>query len=400
MNKRAVLIVLDGFGVGNMEDVVIDRTQDLNTNTAKHIIENNKDIKINNLCNLGLMNLLDFETDNLKKSEVCIYGKSKLQHPGADTFLGHQEMMGSHIEKPLITPFSTFIDEVEEALLKKGYKVEKKGKEVKFLWVNDCVAIGDNLETDLGQVYNLTTTFKKISFEEELEIAKIVRSIVKVARVICFGGENATVESILSAHRQVNNHSGIDAPMSKVYEKGYMVRHLGYKVNSEKQLPTLLEKKYLSTCLIGKVADIVHNNGKSIKNLVDTDKIMNILINELKLKESNFICANIQETDLSGHSQDVLKYAKKLEIVDSYLPKIIDELGDEDILIITADHGNDPTNKSSKHTREFVPLLVYNKKNKKIINLGIRGTLSDTSATILEFFGIDNDLEQGKSYLK
>lgn len=400
---RYIVIVLDGFGVGYMDDVLQVRPIDYGSNTAKHILENLENSKWSNLEKLGLMNILDYESKNMKKVNFKIAGKSKLQHHGGDTFLGHQELMGTKTEKPLNKPFSFYIDEVAEKLEENNYNVVRKGDEIQFLWVNDSVAIGDNLETDLGQVYNVTTSFNEISFEEELKIAKIVRDIVKVERVIVFGGTKATKQSILNAAREVDGkYIGIDAPLSLVYEEGYMVRHMGYGVNPNKQIPNILSKKGINVCLIGKVADIVHNpNGKNFMNLVDTKTIFEISIREIAKIKSGFICINIQETDLSGHSQNTVRYSEVLSIADKYIGKIIDMLNNEDILVITADHGNDPTIGHSRHTRENVPLLVYNKRifdNKKNIDLGIRECMSDTAATILEYFGINEQLDQGTSY--
>lgn len=402
---RFIILVLDGFGVGYMQDVIYCRPQDYNTNTAKHILEKYKNLKLKNLEYLGLMNILDYETDCMKKKNVKIIGKSQLQHYGGDTFLGHQEIMGSKMKKPLNKPFSYYIDEVEKELLNKGYSVERKGENVKFLWVNDAVAIGDNLETDLGQVYNVTTTFKNISFNEELEIAKIVRKIVEVARVIVFGGTRATKKSILDAAiEKENKFMGIDAPKSGVYDEGYMVRHMGYGVNPDNQIPSILSKHNIDVRLIGKVADIVYNpKGKSFMNLVDTKKIFEIAKENLLEMEKGFMCINIQETDLAGHSENVKRYADVLKIADEGIGNIMQLLNDQDILVITADHGNDPTIGRSAHTRENVPILIYNKKlfeEKKSIDIGLRNTMSDTANTVLEYFGISDKLEQGKSYLK
>lgn len=402
---RFITLVLDGFGVGYMDDVINCRPQDYNTNTAKHILEKCENLKLKNLEYLGLMNILDYETDYMKKTDVKITGKSKLQHYGGDTFLGHQEIMGSKMKKPLKKPFSYYIDEVEKELLNKGYSVERKGEDVKFLWVNDTVAIGDNLETDLGQVYNVTTTFKNISFEEELEIAKIVRKVVKVARVIVFGGTRATKKSILAAAREKENKfMGIDAPKSGVYDEGYMVRHMGYGVNPYNQIPSILSKYNIDVRLIGKVADIVYNpKGKSFMNLVDTTEIFKITIENIQKMKNGFMCINIQETDLAGHSENVKRYAEILKLADKGIGDIMKILDDEDILVITADHGNDPTIGRSAHTRENVPILIYNKKlfkEKRNIDIGIRNTMSDTANTVLEYFGIKNTLEQGESYLK
>ncbi|WP_156300099.1 phosphopentomutase [Streptobacillus canis] len=400
---RFIVLVLDGFGVGYMDDVLEVRKRDFGANTAIHILEEVKDSKWKTLEKLGLMNLLNYETDYMKKVDKCIIGKSKLQHHGGDTFLGHQEIMGTKTEKPLIKPFSFYIDEVEKALIEKGYIVERKGDKIKFLWVNDKVAIGDNLETDLGQVYNVTTSFQEISFEEEIKIAEIVRNIVKVERVIVFGGTKATKESVLAAAREKEGeYIGIDAPLSLVYEEGYMVRHMGYGVDPKKQIPHILSNNAIDVTLIGKVADIVYNEkGKSFINLVDTKTILELTLEELKKSEKGYFCINVQETDLSGHAQNSKRYSNILSIADEYIEKIISLLNDDDILVVTADHGNDPTVGHSQHTRENTPLLIYSKANLKdeVKYIGHRETMSDTAATALEYFGIENTLEQGVSYL-
>ena len=401
--SKFIVLVLDGFGVGYMDDVLEVRARDYGSNTALHILDKVPNSKWSNLEKLGLMNILNIETEVMKKVENCVIGKSKLQHHGGDTFLGHQEIMGTKTEKPLNKPFSYYIDEVENKLKEKGYTVERKGENVKFLWVNDKVAIGDNLETDLGQVYNVTTTFKETTFEEELEIAQVVRDIVKVERVIVFGGTMATKESILGAAREKEGkYMGIDAPLSLVYEEGYMVRHMGYGVDPNTQVPTILANNGIDVTLIGKVADIVYNaKGKSFINLVDTKTILELTLKEMDNMKKGFMCINVQETDLSGHAQNSERYSKILTIADEYIGKILEKLGDEDILVITADHGNDPTIGHSQHTRENVPLLIYNKKlNNKYINVGLRNTMSYTAATVLKYFGINEKLEHGQSYLE
>ena len=109
------------------------------------------------------------------------------------------------------------------------------------------------------------------------------------------------------------------------------------------------------------------------------------------------IMANVQETDLAGHSQDVEKYAEKLKLVDDYLPKIIDKMKGDDILVITGDHGNDPTIGHNHHTREKALLLVYGKKIRPV-KLGERKTLSDIGATIADYFGVEKT-ENGESFL-
>lgn len=397
---RFIVIVLDSYGVGYMDDVLEVRPRDFGANTCKHIIDKIPELKLENLEKLGLMNALGEDYGKMKINPKAVFGKSKLMHHGGDTFLGHQEIMGTRPVKPLIAPFSHYIDKVYDALIKEGYKVEKIGDKIQYLWVNDCVAVGDNLETDLGQVYNVTTTFQKISFEDELKIGEIVRKIVEVERVIVFGGTEATIESIKAAKEErEEKYVGINAPKSKVYEKGYMVRHLGYGINPETQVPTILGKENIPVILIGKVADIVLNEkGKSFLNLVDTSKIFDITLSELDKIEKGFIAVNIQETDLAGHAENAERYAQILKLSDKYIGKIMEKLNEKDILIITADHGNDPTIGHSQHTRENVPILIY-KKGLESVNIGHRETMSDIGATVADYFKTKMP-ENGKSFLQ
>ena len=397
---RFIVIVLDSYGVGYMDDVLEVRPRDFGANTCKHIIDKIPELKLENLEKLGLMNALGEDYGKMKINPKAVFGKSKLMHHGGDTFLGHQEIMGTRPVKPLIAPFSHYIDKVYDALIREGYKVEKIGDKIQYLWVNDCVAVGDNLETDLGQVYNVTTTFQKISFEDELKIGEVVRKIVEVERVIVFGGTEATIESIKAAKEErEEKYVGINAPKSKVYEKGYMVRHLGYGINPETQVPTILGKENIPVILVGKVADIVLNEkGKSFLNLVDTSKIFDITLSELDKIEKGFVAVNIQETDLAGHAENAERYAQILKLSDKYIGKIMEKLNEKDILIITADHGNDPTIGHSQHTRENVPILVY-KKGLKSVNIGHRETMSDIGATVADYFKTKMP-ENGKSFLQ
>ena len=397
---RFIVIVLDSYGVGYMEDVPKVRPQDLGSNTCKHIIDKVPELKLPNLEKLGIMNALGENYGQMKINPQAVYGTSKLMHYGGDTFLGHQEIMGTKPKRPLIKPFSYYIDAVYDTLVSKGYKVEKVGEKLKYLWVDDCVAIGDNMETDPGQVYNVTTSFQNITFEEELEIGKIVREIVEVERVIVFGGTVATIDSIKAAKEEkMGKYIGINAPKSKVYEEGYMVRHLGYGIDPVTQVPAILGESCIPVILIGKVADIVFNDkGKSFTNLVDTETIFEITLKEMEKFETGFMCVNIQETDLAGHAENSERYAEILKICDKYIGKIIEKISDEDILIITADHGNDPTIGHSQHTREKVPILIYRRKLDSI-NIGLRETMSDIGATVAEYFNVRLP-ENGKSFLK
>ena len=231
---RFIVIVLDSFGVGAMDDCEIVRPRDVGSNTAKHIIQNKPDIKIPTLEKLGLMNAIGVELEKHKFSNSANYGTSNLTHFGADSFLGHQEIMGTTPKEPLIQPFNEKIDIVEENLIKYGYKVRRVGETgLQILVVNEIATVGDNLETDYGQVYNVSACLDFISFEELSRIGHAVREVVQVSRVITFGGEQITLENLLNARKVKNNEiTGVDAPESGVYNHGY--HHLGYFLNNFK----------------------------------------------------------------------------------------------------------------------------------------------------------------------
>lgn len=396
--KRFIVIVLDSFGIGEMKDVKEVRHQDIGANTYRSVLSSNNNIDIPNLERLGIANAADLEISDIKFSDEAVYGKCNLKHDGCDTFYGHQELMGTNPKKPLKEGFYNNIDIIQKKLISEGYNVEQFGNERKILIVNNCLSIGDNLEADLGQVYNITGTFDKISFNELLKVGRIVRELVKVPRVITFGGESVSIDDIKNAYECKDNlFAGISAPKSGVYNKGYRVQHMGYGINSDVQLPAILGKE-INTVLIGKVADIVENKfGKSIF-AVDSKFVMDKLIEEVKAESCGFFCANIQETDLSGHQQNALRYANILEIVDKELSKLIKILDKDDILIITADHGNDPNIGHSHHTREMVPILIY-KYGCTSKFIGERDTLADIGQTAANFFNKKLP-DNGKSFLE
>ncbi|GAA0732750.1 phosphopentomutase [Clostridium oceanicum] len=397
--NRFIVIVLDGFGVGYMNDAKVVRPSDVGANTCKHILEKNPQLKLPNLEKLGLMDALGEEVGSLKLQKKATFGKAELAHLGADTFMGHQEIMGTLPKPPIKESFMAVINKVYEGLENKGYKVQvKEGKEGKFLIVNDALTIADNIEADLGQAYNVTAALDIMPFKDVLAVGKIVREYSRVSRVITFGGENVTLENILNAvEEKGNGFIGINAPKSGVYNKGYQCIHLGYGIDPEVQIPTILGKSGINVTLLGKVADIVSNEyGKSI-SCVDTEEVLKLTIKEMNSMDKGFICTNVQETDLCGHRENVEEYFKKLSIADKYIGQIIEKLKEDDILLVMADHGNDPTIGHSKHTREMVPLLISGEKVKKV-SLGIRNTLSDVGATVADYFGFTCP-EHGTSFL-
>lgn len=399
MSKRFVMIVLDGFGIGAMNDAARERLGDEKANTLRSILSDYPDMKLANLEQLGLMNAFGAESNDMKYCESANFGKSELMHFGADTFMGHQEIMGTLPKRPTMHPFQEKVDEVYQHLKENGHKVEfvVRGN-LRYIVCDDYVTVADNLEADLGMCYNVTAPLDYISFEKEYEIAKLVREVVTVGRVIVFGGTGNTMEDLYRAEEiKEGKFIGIASAKSKSYEHGYQCLHLGYGVDENVQAPTILGKAGIPVTLIGKVADIVTNKmGVSI-SCVPTDECMQLTIKAVKENEQGFICTNVQETDLAGHSQSSMQYRKILEKADRGLGELLPLLTEEDILVVMADHGNDPDIGHSKHTRECVPLLVY-KKGIQGRHLGIRKTLSDVGASVCEYFGVKAP-QNGTSFL-
>lgn len=397
--SRFIINVLDSFGVGAMRDVPLVRPADMGANTAQHIIDNVDTIKIPTLEKLGLMNLLGYETDTLKFSKTANYGKANLTHIGADSFLGHQEISGTTPKAPLNQAFNEVIDEVAQHLTEKGYQVRYVGEvdEPKILVVNEVATVGDNLETDLGQVFNVSSALDDISFEDVTALGKAVREVVKVSRVITFGGHGIHLANLLTARKVIGKFAGVDAPESGVYDDDYHVIHLGYGIDPNVQIPTILNKADISVELFGKAADIIQTSSQKLFPGVDTEYLYDQLISEVKINPDGLFFINIQETDLAGHAEDTDRYAERLEVSDQKLAELLPLLAEGDLLVVMADHGNDPTIGHSQHTREFVPLLVYGKGIEGKV-IGERESMSDVAATAADFFKVTMP-QHGQSFL-
>lgn len=398
--KRFVVIVLDGFGIGAMNDAKTVRPGDEKANTLRSILKDNPEMKLPNLEWLGLMNAYEADSRRMNWSEDANFGKSELMHFGADTFMGHQEIMGTYPRKPDVHPFQEKVDEVAGHLRKNGHRVDIIEKEgLRYVLCDEYVTVADNLEADPGMCYNVTAPLDYISFDRELAVGRLVREVVTVGRVIVFGGTGNSMEDLWNA-QEVRNHTyiGIASAKSKSYEQGYQCRHLGYGVDKKVQAPTILTEAGIPVVLIGKVADIVANDGGKSISCVPTAECMKHTVHEFRCMETGFICTNIQETDLAGHSQSAAEYARILKTADQGIGELLSLLTEEDVLLIMADHGNDPLIGHSRHTREFVPLLVC-KPGVTGRRLGTRRSLSDVGASVCDYFGVKAP-QNGKSFME
>jgi len=393
LKKRAVILVIDSLGIGSMDDC----THSTYANTFAHILDKAKFISIKNMEKLGINRILNHKRLTASSETLASFGRARLLHEGADSYMGHQEIMGSKPLAPKIIPFYQTIDKAKYHFESLDYNVEVIGGG-KCLLINNLIVAADNIETDFGQIYNVTAPLDLISFEEVLKAGRALRDIATVSRVISLGGMGISVGNIISAIRTTpEGATGVDCPKSGVYKKGYRVKHFGYGVNPEKQVSSILLKNGIPVYLIGKMADVIDCPGANYTEAIETDMVMYELISRFEKMDEGLIAATVQETDLSGHSQDIDRYAAKINTVDAYLGILLEKITENDLLIITADHGNDPTIGHNHHTREKVFLLAYSKGH-KAKDLGERSTLSDVGATVCRFFGV-SESENGVSFL-
>ena len=206
--------------------------------------------------------------------------------------MGHQEIMGTLPKKPAVHPFQEKVDAVADHLKQAGHKVEIIECEgLRYVLCDDYVTVADNLEADLGMCYNVTAPLDFISFEKEVEIARLVREVVTVGRVIVFGGTGDTMDDLWNAQEVKNGRFiGIASAKSKSYEQGYQCLHLGYGVDKNVQAPTILTAAGIPVTLIGKVADIVANDQGTSISCVPTKDCLDHTIEEFQKMEKGFIC--------------------------------------------------------------------------------------------------------------
>lgn len=394
-----MVVVLDGFGVGQMPDVPEVRPSDLGANTCAHIFEREGDLELPNLAALGLANAVGRAFPGLPFSPGATWGRGALAHHGADTFYGHQEIMGTRPPVPLTEPIQGVVDEIAGALRGAGFSVSVRSSKsgLRFIVVNDACTVADNVECDPGQAFNVTAAIDDMDFETELEVGRIVRRIARTPRVITFGGRGVHLADLLAAVEEHDGYIGVNAPASGVYNDDYHCIHMGYGVDEHVQAPYLIGERGIGVHLLGKVADVCANRFGESESIVDTRQVLERTLELVSAPGSGFICANVQETDLMGHRENVAGYADRLRVADEVIGRIVAALAPEDVLVVQADHGNDPTIGHPHHTREYVPLLVRH-GGAPAGYIGVRETLADVGATACDYFGVPAP-QSGTSFL-
>lgn len=383
--NRIALVVLDSAGIGEMPDAA--DWGDAGADTLGNIMKSRK-VNLPNLQKLGLGNIRPLQDLPAIENPIGSYGKCTLKSNGKDTTTGHWEMAGIVLKKAFPTFPQGFPQRIISEFVEKARvpgilgNIPASGTEIIKQLGEEHIETGKPIVyTSADSVFQIAAHEEIIPIERLYEICEIARRILdgedKVGRVIArpFLGTNAE-----NFKRTENRHDYAVPPPA------------------DNLLP-LLKDEGLDVVCIGKIASIYDSIGVT-QDLTakNNEQVVNTTIKALTDNTKGLVFSNLVDFDmLYGHRRDVEGYAKALEIFDERLPEIFDAMHENDLLILTADHGNDPTKKGSDHTREYAPLLVFGKSAKQSVNLGTRQSLSDIGQTIADNFGLK--LKDGESFL-
>jgi len=383
--NRIALVVLDSAGIGEMPDAA--EWGDAGADTLGNILKTRL-VSLPNLAKMGLGNIRPLSGVPAESSPIGSFGKCTLKSNGKDTTTGHWEMAGIILKKAFPTFPEGFPSRIIDKFVAEASvpgilaNVPASGTEIIKDFGEEHMKTGKPIiYTSADSVFQIAAHEEVIPVERLYEICEIARKILdgedRVGRVIArpFVGTSAD-----NFKRTENRHDYAVPPPA------------------DNLLPSL-KNAGLDVVCIGKIASIYDSVGVtkdiSAKN---NDQVIDRTIDELNQESTGLIFANLVDFDmLYGHRRDPEGYAKALEHFDSRLVEMIDAMKDDDLLILTADHGNDPTKEGSDHTREYAPLLVFGKSAKGGVNLGTRGSLSDIGQTIAENFGVS--IADGESFL-
>jgi len=395
--RRVILLILDGVGIGAMEDVPKVRPADVGSDTLRHVAEAVGGLRLPHLESLGLGNIHAVPGVTPVAHPLANWGTALLRYLGADSFLGHQELMGARPRQAPEELFEAVRIKVIQALQASGHDVQVPFPDRPALLVDKRVVVGDNLESDPLQTYHCVGSLDELDLKRVESVAGIVRQVARVRRVVAMGGHGFTVQDMLRCvERRPSGQTGINNVALGLYTKDYVVRHLTLDVDVSQQLPAKLAARGVPISMVGKIADIVRADGARMVPLVDTRPILRETLATVRSQTEGFIAVNVQDTDLAGHDENPRRFADVLELCDQAIGELWGVLAPGDVLLITSDHGNDPSIGHDKHTREAVPVLAY-VPARTSRPIPTRHSLADLAATVAELLGADPP-ESGESF--
>lgn len=381
--------MLDGVGIGELPDAA--GYGDKGTNTLGNISRAVGALALPNLQKLGLGNIGDIQGVLKNGSADGCYGKMAEQSKGKDSTTGHWEIAGLITDRPFPVYPKGFPAEVLAAFRdvtgSKGILGNKTASGTEII-----KELGDeHVRTGFPIVYTSADSVFQIAAHEEVIPLPRLYEMCQRARDRVLVGEHAVGRVIARPF---------------IGKSGSYVRTANRRDFSveppRKMLLDYLFEAGIETVAIGKIDDLFA--GRGLKEKIHTKSNaegVGEIVRTAKRLNSGFIMANLVDFDVHfGHRQDPAGFAQELEAFDRQLPRIQETMKDGDLLMITADHGNDPTDKSTDHSREYVPLLCWSANGRRNINLGVRTTFADAGKTVADFFGLRNaEMLAGESML-
>jgi phosphopentomutase len=360
------------MGVGALPDAA--DYGDVGANTFGHVLESKPDMNITNLKKLGIGNIQGVEWSNLAVAEpMGAFGKMAEVSKGKDTITGHWEIAGIYTE----TPFKTYPEGFPQSFIKEFEAAI--GREI----LGNYPASGTEIIDQLGPEHEATG--KPIVYTSADSVFQIAANIdvIPLAELykICETARKMLVGDVACGRVIARPYVLKDGVRKRTSDrKDYAVSP------PENTILDNIKATGKTVYAIGKISDIF--NGKGVTESVHTDNNMDGMdktVEAIKMDFDGFIFTNLVDFDSQcGHRRDVMSYAKYIEDFDSRLPEVFAAMGDDDVLMICADHGNDPVHSGFDHTREYVPLLVYGKKVRQGVDLGIRKSFADVGATVAD----------------
>jgi len=384
--KRVVLIIMDSVGIGELPDASL--YGDAGSHTLKNIAKVCGPLHIPNLSALGLGNIVPIPGIEPAAAPLACFGRMAERSPGKDTTTGHWEIAGLVLPRAFPTfpdgfP-AEFIRAFEERVGRKTLGNETaSGTEIIQRLGDEQVRTGALIVyTSADSVFQIAAHEESVTVDELMAICRIAREMLtgklEVSRVIArpfLGKSGAYV-------RTPNRHDFSIKPMG----------------------PTLLDHVSASgqsVLAVGKISDVFAGRGITEAFLTKSNQEgMAQILACIAMNQPGLVMANLIDFDmLYGHRNDAEGYARALEEMDAWLPTLWHSLGQEDLLILTADHGCDPTMPGTDHSREYVPILVYGAGVRAGVDLGIRPTFADLGATAAHYLlGREGILAYGQSF--
>lgn len=384
MVNRVVIFVMDSVGIGALPDS--EKFGDIDVNTLGHIAKSTDHFKIPNLVKLGLGHIDGIDYIEKTSAPTGAFGRLAEASNGKDTSTGHWEIAGLLIEEPFQTYPQGFPPHIIDAFEAKiGRKIlcnlPYSGTDLLVDYGKEHMETGCPIVyTSADSVFQIAAHESVIPLDELYKMCEVARELLmgedQVARVIArpFVGE------IGNFTRTPNRRDYSISPFRKT-----VLDHA--------------KEAGLDVQAVGKIVDIF--NGVGITEDVHTKDNMDGVdhtLNYLKTDSKGIIFTNLVDFDSKfGHRRDVAGYREAIEELDARIPELLSALKDDDVIIFTADHGNDPAYKGTDHTREYIPLLVYGKSVKSGVNVGTRTTFADIAATVSDLLNIEKP-EIGRSF--